>query len=101
MRVELLDGRAEIIDAYTEEFGIRTVEVRDGRLLLNGEPLYLKGVGRHDDFHLVGRGQSLPLMQKDLNLLKWLGANSYRTSHYPYAEEMMRLSDRSGAAGYR
>ncbi|MGE5548932.1 MAG: beta-glucuronidase [Bacteroidota bacterium] len=96
MRVELLDGQDRVIDAYTEEFGIRTIEVRDGRLLLNGEPLYLKGVGRHDDFHLVGRGQLLPLIQKDLNLLKWLGANSYRTSHYPYAEEMMRLSDRLG-----
>lgn len=35
-------------------------------------------------------------MVKDFNLLKWLGANSFRTSHYPYAEEILQLCDRYG-----
>ncbi|MGE5552215.1 MAG: beta-glucuronidase [Bacteroidota bacterium] len=96
LQVELLDAHGEVIDAYTETFGIRTIEIQGDRILLNGEPIYLKGCCRHDDFHLVGRGLHLPLIQKDLNLLKWLGANSFRTSHYPYAEELMQLADRLG-----
>jgi beta-glucuronidase len=96
MVIELLDDQGRICDQYIEEFGIRTVAVQGGRLLLNGEPLYLKGCGRHDDFFLFGRGFNLPLIQKDLNLLRWLGANSFRTSHYPYSEEMMQLCDRLG-----
>lgn len=96
LRAELLDGRGQILDSYTEDFGIRTVAVEGDRLLLNGEPVYLKGCCRHEDFHLVGRGLHLPLIQKDLNLLRWMGANSFRTSHYPYAEETMMLADRLG-----
>ena len=96
LRVELLDGEGRVVDEYREEFGIRTIGIEGGRLLLNGEPVYLKGCCRHDDFHLVGRGLLPALVQKDLNLLKWLGANSLRTSHYPYTEEMMRLCDRLG-----
>ncbi|NLG83733.1 MAG: beta-glucuronidase, partial [Firmicutes bacterium] len=95
-RVDLLDGEGRMLDSYTEDFGIRTVAVEGDRLLLNGEPVYLKGCCRHEDFHLVGRGLLLPLIQKDLNLLRWLGANSFRTSHYPYAEETMMLADRLG-----
>jgi beta-glucuronidase len=96
MVIELLDEQGRICDQYIEEFGIRTVQVQGNRLLLNGEPIYLKGCGRHDDFYLIGRGFNLPLIQKDLNLLRWLGANSFRTSHYPYSEEMMQWCDRLG-----
>jgi beta-glucuronidase len=96
MRVELLDDQGRVIDEYLEEFGIRTVAIRGNQFLLNGEPVYLKGCSRHDDFYLVGRGLNLPLIQKDLNLMRWLGSNSFRTSHYPYTEEMMRLCDRMG-----
>lgn len=96
MVIELLDEQGRICDQYIEEFGIRTVEVQGDQLLLNGEPVYLKGCGRHDDFYLIGRGFNLPLIQKDLNLLRWLGANSFRTSHYPYSEEMMQWCDRLG-----
>ncbi len=96
MRVELFDEQDKLVDQYFEEFGIRTAAIDGNQLLLNGEPVYLKGCSRHDDFYLVGRGLNLPLIQKDLNLMRWLGANSFRTSHYPYTEEMMRLCDRLG-----
>ena len=43
-----------------------------------------------------GRGLNVPLIVKDYSLLKWIGANSYRTSHYPYSEEQMMLADREG-----
>ncbi len=88
------DGAA--IDRYQVEVGIRTVSVRGSELLLNGEPIELRGFGRHEDFYVSGRGLNLPLMVKDYGLMKWVGANSYRTSHYPYSEEEMRMADREG-----
>src|SRR5438270_1897170 len=84
------------LDTYEEPFGVRTVEVRDGKFLINGKPFYFKGFGKHEDSHVHGRGFDEVLNVKDLNLLKWIGANSFRTSHYPYSEELMRLADREG-----
>ena len=84
------------LDRYDLEVGIRTVEVRRAKLLLNGRPVFLKGFGRHEDFPASGRGQNDPLIVKDHALMKWVGANSYRTSHYPYSEADMRLADRAG-----
>jgi beta-glucuronidase len=75
---------------------MRTVEVRDDRLLLNGQPIHLTGFGRHEDFPINGRGLNVPLLVRDHELLRWVGANSYRTSHYPYSEEAMSLADRLG-----
>ncbi len=60
------------------------------------KPVYLKGFGKHEEGPFSGRGTNLPLMTKDLGLLKWIGANSFRTSHYPNSEEMMQLCDRMG-----
>jgi beta-glucuronidase len=50
----------------------------------------------HDDFPVHGRALNLPVWIRNYELLKWTGANSYRTSHYPYAEEVMTLADRLG-----
>ena len=90
--VTLGDG----VDRYTLEVGIRTVEVKGTQLLLNGEPVFLKGFGRHEDFYASGRGLNQPLIVKDYSLMKWIGANSYRTAHYPYSEEEMQMADREG-----
>lgn len=95
LSVSLIDSD-QIVDRYTLEIGIRTIEVRGIQLLLNGEPVYLKGFGRHEDFYVSGRGLNEPLIVKDYSLMKWIGANSYRTSHYPYSEEEMRMADREG-----
>lgn len=96
MRIELLDEHDEPYDVYVESFGIRTVEVKDGKFLINNKPFYFKGFGKHEDTPLHGRGFDEVANVKDLSLIKWMGANSFRTSHYPYSEEMMRLADRQG-----
>ena len=75
---------------------MRTIAVKDGKFLINRSPFYFKGFGKHEDFPIHGRGLDEVVMVKDLNLLKWIGANSFRTSHYPYSEELMRLADREG-----
>ena len=95
LSIELADSDS-IRDAYTLEVGIRTVEVRGDRLLLNGQPIQLKGFGRHEDFPVHGRGLDLPVLVRDHALLRWVGANSYRTSHYPYSDEAMTLADKEG-----
>lgn len=83
-------------DHYRLKVGIRTIAVDGGRILLNGQPVKLNGFGRHEDFIASGRGLNLPLIVKDYQLMRWTGANSYRTSHYPYSEEEMHLADREG-----
>ncbi|MCQ6275461.1 hypothetical protein JMM81_10880 [Bacillus sp. V3B] len=88
------DGKVE--DVYEEPFGVRTVEVKDGKFLINGEPFYFKGFGKHEDTYVNGRGLNEAYNVLDINLMKDMGANSFRTSHYPYSEEMMRLCDREG-----
>ena len=95
-RVELLDAMGNAIDAYVQRFGCREVTIAGDRLLLNGHPVYLQGFGRHEDFPVIGRGHNDAVMVRDFELLKWLGANSFRTSHYPYAEEQIDLADQLG-----
>lgn len=83
-------------DVYEQPFGVRTVKVEGTRFLINGQPFYFKGFGKHEDSFFRGRGMDECLNVKDLSLIRWLGANSFRTSHYPYAEEMYDLCDREG-----
>ena len=94
--VRLRDVSGNEVDRYDEPFGIREIAVRGGTLLLNGEPLYLAGFGKHEDYPVVGRGQFRPAYVRDFELMRWVGANSFRTSHYPYDEEILRLADRLG-----
>ncbi|MDY4021084.1 beta-glucuronidase [Staphylococcus borealis] len=95
MKVELMND-GEVVDVYTERFGIRSVEVKDGQFLINNKPFYFKGFGKHEDTFYSGRGLNEAANVMDINLMKWIGANSFRTSHYPYSEEMMRLADEQG-----
>ncbi|MBD1382969.1 beta-glucuronidase [Metabacillus arenae] len=88
------DGK--VVDVYEQPFGVRSVEVQDGKFLINNKPFYFKGFGKHEDTAIHGRGFDEAANVIDFNLLKWIGANSFRTSHYPYSEEIMRLADREG-----
>ncbi len=83
-------------DVYEQTFGVRTVKVEGTKFLINGKPFYFKGFGKHEDSFFHGRGLDQCLNVKDVSLIRWLGANSFRTSHYPYAEEMYDLCDREG-----
>lgn len=87
------DGGKDVAEG---RFGIRTVAVRGRELLLNGEPITLRGFGRHEDSPLHGRGLNLPQLAKDFRLLEWCGANSIRTGHYPHDEALLDLADECG-----
>jgi beta-glucuronidase len=91
----ILDG-STIIDEYSEDIGIRTVEVRGVDILLNGKPVYLKGFGKHEDSDSNGMGYNPVVIKRDFELMKWVSANSFRTAHYPYSEEIYQMADREG-----
>lgn len=93
--VKIVDGET-IIDEYFDTIGIRTFEVQGDKLLLNGKHVYLRGFGKHEDADIRGRGLDLVTIKRDYECLKWIGANCFRTSHYPYAEEMYYMADEEG-----
>src|SRR3954464_6635218 len=89
------DGDAPV-DAYALPVGVRTVRVDGTRFLINGEPFYFTGFGKHEDSAVRGKAHDDAFMVHDFALMDWLGANSFRTSHYPYAEEVLDYADRRG-----
>jgi len=95
LKVELLDYSFPI-DQADLPVGIRTIAVKKDKLLLNGKPIKLKGFGRHEDFAVIGRGYMPALIIKDYDLMRWVGADSFRTTHYPYSDQMMDLADKLG-----
>jgi len=86
----------QLADRYSLRCGIRTIEVGEDGLLLNGVPVRLHGFGRHEDFPVLGRGASPAVAARDLHLMRSVGANSFRTAHYPCDEETLDLADQLG-----
>ena len=93
--IRITDGET-VVDEYHEKIGIRTFEIKDGNFLLNGKAVYLRGFGKHEDADIRGRGLDLATVKRDYELMKWIGANCFRTSHYPYAEELYQMADEEG-----
>lgn len=89
-----VDGRA--VDSYVLMVGVRTVKVVGRKFLINGEPFYFRGFGKHEDSDFRGKAHDDVVMVHDFALMDWAGANSFRTSHYPYAEEVLDYADRHG-----
>jgi beta-glucuronidase len=96
LSVELWGDGYGPLDVYPLAIGVRTVEVDGPRLLINGEPFYFRGFGKHEDATVRGKAHDDVFMVHDFALMQWLGANSFRTSHYPYAEEVLDYADRQG-----
>ena len=96
VHIRILDDSGHLLDEYTQRFGVRTIRVEGNRLLLNETPVYLQGFGRHEDFHVIGKGLNHGVNIRDHELLRWIHANSYRTTHYPYSEELIQLADEQG-----
>ncbi|OTF80285.1 Beta-glucuronidase-like protein, partial [Euroglyphus maynei] len=90
----------KLIDRYYQNVGIRTVRVdrENYQFLVNGQPFYFRGFGKHEEYDVRGRSLDQVMIIKDYNLIKWIGANSFRTSHYPYSEQIMDEADIQGIA---
>jgi len=77
-------------------FGIRVVEARDRKIWLNGEPVFLKGVNRHEQNVEFGVATSEAQMVRDLQLVKSLNANFIRGAHYQQSQRFLDLCDEMG-----
>lgn len=93
LNVKLLAADGKEVDCYQQRFGFRSIEIRENKIFLNGREIFLKGFGKHEDFHVSGKGFQPALMIRDFDLMQWIGANSFRTSHYPYDEQMLDHAD--------
>ncbi|NOX89190.1 MAG: DUF4981 domain-containing protein, partial [Calditrichaeota bacterium] len=92
----LKDENNQTLEVLADKIGFRKVEIRNGQLLVNGEPIYLKGVNRHEHDEHTGHVISEESMIKDIELMKEFNINAVRTSHYPNDPRWYELCDRYG-----
>jgi len=95
LTIELRDDDAAV-DDLIDRVGFREIKVRGKRLLLNGRPLRLRGYNRHEYHAQYGSALPVEAMAHDLRLLRDLGCNFVRTSHYPNDMRFFDLCDRMG-----
>ena len=84
------------VDDLIDRVGFREIGVDGRRILLNGEPILLRGFNRHEDYNSLGSSVPLQAMMRDLGLIREAGANCIRTSHYPNDELFLDLCDEMG-----
>jgi len=92
----LTDSAGKTIEAVTHNIGFRKVEIKNAQLLVNGQPILIKGVNRHEHDPETGHAVSLESMTRDVTLMKQFNINTVRTSHYPDDPRWYDLCDRFG-----
>ena len=92
----LKDANGKAIESVSTRVGFREVEIRDGRFLINGVPVLLKGTNRHEHDPDHGKTVSEERMIQDIKLMKQNNFNSVRTSHYPNHPRWYELCDEYG-----
>ncbi len=94
--VSLLNSDGELVDCESYRIGFRKVEIEDGLLKVNGKPLLIRGVNRHEHHPENGHAVSYEDMLQDVLLLKQNNFNAVRTSHYPNHPAFYELCDEYG-----
>ena len=94
--ITLRDVNGAVLEVLAPRVGLRTVEVRGGRLLVHGRPVTLRGVNRHEHEPKTGHVVSEAMMRRDIELMKELNFNCVRCSHYPNDERWYELCDELG-----
>ena len=96
LRMSLMDKKDRTIERLTSSFGFRTSEIKDGKLLINGQYVLIKGVNRHEHDPYTGHVVSRESMERDIALMKQMNINTVRTCHYPDDPYWYELCDRYG-----
>ena len=96
LRMSLMDKKGKSIEKLTTHFGFRTSEIKDGKLLINGQYVLIKGVNRHEHDPYTGHVISRESMERDIALMKQMNINTVRTCHYPDAPYWYELCDKYG-----
>ncbi|MFP3463866.1 glycoside hydrolase family 2 TIM barrel-domain containing protein [Leifsonia sp. SIMBA_070] len=94
--VELLNPDGDVVDSTALRIGFRRVRVEGRNLLVNGEPILIQGVNRHDVDPVTGRVMTRERFMSELALLKRFNVNAIRTSHYPNDPVFLDLCDEYG-----
>jgi beta-galactosidase len=94
--ISLADGDGNLVDQTAQMIGFRSVEIAQRELRLNGNPLLIKGVNRHDHHERTGCVVNRDDMRADLVLMKQHNINAVRTSHYPSDPALYELCDELG-----
>ena len=96
LQFELRDEKGHLIETRNHRVGFRQVEIKDRQLLINGQPILLKGVNRHDFDPITGHMMTYERLRKDILIMKRNNINAVRTSHYPDDERFYDLCDELG-----
>ena len=91
-----LKKKGEVLQVVRQRLGFRHVEIKNGQLLLNGQPILIKGVDRHELDPDGGYVVSMERMRQDIRIMKQLNINAVRTSHYPDDPRWYELCDSAG-----
>jgi beta-galactosidase len=96
LEISILDKKGKVLERVENRIGFRTSEIKDGKLLINGQYVLIKGVNRHEHDPYTGHVVSRESMEKDIAMMKQLGINTVRTCHYPDDPYWYELCDKYG-----
>ncbi len=96
LTLTLLDGDSKELETEAYDVGFRQIEIKDGMLRLNGEPLLIRGANRHEHDPASGHAESMESVERDLKLMKRNNFNAVRCAHYPNQPGFYQLCDRLG-----
>ena len=94
--LQLQNTHGETVEQVSQQVGFRTIRIKGGQLLINGQPIKIRGVNRHEHDPYRARVMTEELMQKDLQLMKAANINAVRLSHYPNCPRWYELCDSMG-----
>ena len=96
LTVSLLDDAGRPTERITKKIGFRHLDIRDGQMRINGKPIEIRGVNRHEHSMYGGHYITPAEMREDIALMKGMGINAVRTAHYPNDEFWYDLCDSAG-----
>ncbi len=96
LTISLKDSNDVLLECTSHQLGFRTIELKNGQLLVNGQPILFKGVNRHEHDPQFGHVMSKEMMLKDVQLMKQFNINAVRTSHYPDDPYWYKLCNKYG-----
>ncbi len=94
--VEILDDKGNVVEATTQKYGFRNIEIRNNKVYINGMLTFFKGANHHDTHPRFGKAVPVETMIEDVELFKRYNLNTIRTSHYPKDPKMYALFDYYG-----
>ncbi len=96
VNIELLAADGQLLEATTQKFGFRNIEIRNDKVYVNGSLTMFKGANHHDIHPRLGKAVPVETMEKDVLMFKRFNLNTMRTSHYPKDTRMYDLCDYYG-----